>query len=241
VKRLPFVVFLSFLFLGQNVFFAYEEDDDRPRTRAGGISHLLLMGTPGPPPTAFLPPGASGSEHQAICPCCGVPYAAPNIGGGGPGQPGAPGQGGAPYAPYTDKYAGNYASDGSVPPGAALVQNGTAHIDYDGSSVVVNDPWRQAGNSAGVDGAVVPFVVQNRNANGGWTYPQGTRVLAVNNTNGRSSWGIIGDNGPTNAGRNEMSPAMADNLGVTIRDSADNYVNSTSGDNITYYFYPNSR
>lgn len=207
---------------------AYEDDDSRG-ARPGGIGHLLLMQVPYVPPTAFLPPGGTNGEVSdisgGVCPCCGQSSSSGSNSSNG-GQA------------YTSNGNSSYASDGTVPDGSSKQQNGTATICYDGTNIrTKGDTW-QSGTAGGY-GSNVPWVVQNRNSNGGYTYPQGTKVLAVNNSNGKSSWGVIGDNGPTNSGRSEMNPAMADNLGVGIRNKNGQYTNSTSGDNVSYYYYPN--
>jgi len=137
-------------------------------------------------------------------------------------------------------------TDGSVPDGYQTTQSGVARVDFDGTGQYPTGDTHSLStsyqiNGQSLNGDTTGFVVQNMNANGGYTYPVGTKVYVVNNDTGQGSWSFIGDNGPTNSGRNEMSPAQAAAVGVTIdRNSDGSYKNSNSDSNITYYYYPNS-
>ena len=95
-----------------------------------------------------------------------------------------------------------------------------------------------------LNGDVVPYVAQNPNPDGSYTYPPGTPAYAMNNDNGKGAWGVLGDNATPNnnaTGRVEVSPAMADALGVTQYNDQGQILNSTTGANISTYYYPKSK
>ena len=132
--------------------------------------------------------------------------------------------------------------------GPAGSQTGKAALDTDGAGQPAvgektHDDTTSLQNKDGtyINGDKTPYVAQNPNPDGSYTYPPGTTVYAVNNDTGASSFGVLGDNATPNnndTGRVEVSPAMANNLGVSQQNSAGQTLNSTNGASISVYYYP---
>jgi hypothetical protein len=111
----------------------------------------------------------------------------------------------------------NLPDDGTIPEGYTPTSSGVARIDFDGTGTHPEGDTYQPHtaykvNGQSLNGDNTRYVVANK----GSGYKLGDTVYIYDQTTGKSTSAIVGDIGPANVGKVEISRATANALGVQI-------------------------